>query len=244
KKYNIDAEYKAFEVKEDEAEDFFKIKALKLNLLGINVTMPLKDIAAQYVKALDRLSSKIKSVNTVDIVNMKGYTTDGGGLLLSLSYNGIDINDKSVCIIGAGGAAKSVALALQPFAKSIFILNRTAQKASGLAQLTGANARGFGLENASLQFEDCDVLINCSKMGMCGDNSLINGLDSLKKNAFVYDIVYEPRETPLLKWAKENGFKYCNGLDMLICQALLAFEIYTGIKPCKQDRDELLKVVK
>lgn len=244
-KYGIDAVYLPVKLDSDDFRLFADNFIGSLNVKGMNVTMPLKGVAANWIPALDDVSTLLQSVNTIDFRNNKGYTTDGKGFVLSLGYQGIDVKDKNVVVLGAGGAAKSVCYELLNNQANVVILNRTVEKAKELCQMLAMSCEYGDLADIAAYMDICDLLINCTSMGMRGrDFETVSFLTQLKKTAFVYDIVYDPSETPLLNKAKRLGLKTSNGLDMLVCQALYAFEIYTGKKPCKQDRDELLNFLK
>lgn len=239
-KYSINAVYISIELTLNSVNIFFENFLESMNIKGINVTMPLKEAIANKAKVLDDTSKKLMSVNTFCTKENKGYTTDGKGLLLSLKYQGIDVKNKKVVVLGAGGAAKSVCFELKKAKANIAIVNRTVNKANELANIIG-QASVFSMSDIAGAVKDCDVLINCTNLGMNGyEFDDLSFVDVMKKDVFVYDIVYNPKETKLLKRGKENGFRSCNGMDMLICQALYAFEIFCGIKPTKQDRDKLL----
>lgn len=244
KKYGIDAVYLPVQLDSDDFRLFADNFIGSLNVKGMNVTMPLKEVAAGWISQLDDVSTLLKSVNTIDFRNNKGYTTDGKGIVLSLSYQGVDVKDKSVVVLGAGGAARSVCYELLKSGAHVTILNRTVEKARYLCQMLQMSCEYGALADIADYMDGCDLLINCTNMGMRGrDFETVSFLTQLKKTAFVYDIVYEPPETLLLNEAKRLGHKTSNGLDMLVCQALYAFEIYTDKKPCKQDRDELLNII-
>lgn len=241
-KYSIDAVYIAIELGGHNIQQFLSEYIVPLNIAGLNVTMPLKEIVAKNAKKLDDLSAKLMSVNTLDCTSGTGYTTDGKGLLLSLDYQGINVTGKKVVVMGAGGAARSICYELWQKGAVQVILNRTKEKAVAVGK--DLKAVGDSLDNIKLYMGNCDILINCTSMGMEGkDFEDFSFLNILPANAFVYDIVYEPRETRLLEKAKERGLAACNGLDMLICQALYAFKIYTGIMPSKEDRDAISRIL-
>ena len=244
KKHGLNGTYISIELTKDNLPEFIDTYAPAMNLAGINVTMPLKDAVAKTATNLDKTSSLLGAVNTLDLTTGKGYTTDGKGMVLSLIYQGFNIKDKNIVVMGAGGAAKSVVYELsQHSPASLTVLNRTKEKAQDLADMAG-NVQADSLFEINKYINNCDLLINCTSMGMSGKPQMDLSLaDCLNSNTFVYDIIYEPRETELLKKAKAKGCKISNGIDMLICQALYAFEIYTGILPNKEDRDELIEML-
>lgn len=244
-KYGINSTYIFAELTENLTADFLQIYAPAMNIAGINVTMPLKSMAAKLAKELDPASSLLESVNTLDLTTGKGYTTDGKGLLLSLEFQGFNPREKNVIVLGAGGAARSIVYELEKTnPSSLIVLNRTYEKAQELAAKIGGVVNADSLANIKSYTNNCDLLINCTSMGMTGSNPMdLTFLSSMKKAAFVYDIIYEPKRTELLKASSRYGFCTCNGLDMLICQAFYAFNIFTGIMPDRKDRTELLNIL-
>ena len=246
KKYNIDAMYIPIELDEKQIDDFFNNYTHALSLAGINLTMPHKSWGAKYAKEPDDASKLLGSVNTINLETGRGYTTDGMGLILSLKYQGIDIKNKNVVVLGAGGAAKSICYELsKEGVKELIILNRTKDKAVFLADLLGDMAKGDSFNTLPFYIKECDIIINCTSMGMTGKEEMdLSLFSSLSRSTVIYDVIYEPRQTRLIEYGKNKGCKTIGGIDMLICQALYAFEIFTGNPPCKEDRDELIDILK
>ena len=143
---------------------------------------------------------------------------------------------RRITLLGAGGAAKAVALKLvQQGAGPITVCNRTPQKAEALCNLAKGRMGhiGFALEDLRRGARDCDILINCTSLGMTGTNSQfrdLSFLDELPGHAAVFDLIYSPAETELLRQARLRGLKAANGLGMLIYQAVFALEYFAGVR--------------
>ena len=212
-----------------------------LGIFGLNVTMPHKIDIIQYLDELDETAKSIGSVNT--ILNKKGKlvgsTTDGKGALEALKYTGVELPGKKVVILGAGGASRSVSFTLAKEVKELVILNRTFKKAEELikelstTQAVNAFVKAGELthQNAQQELRDANILINATSIGMRPQDSLMP-VDSsfLRSDLVVFDLVYEPLETRLLKEAKKKGATTIDGLTMLVFQGAISFETWTGVK--------------
>lgn len=202
-----------------------------LNMAGINVTAPHKIEVMQYLDEISKEALDYGSVNTVVNKNGKlyGYNTDAQGFYLSLVNGGIEIKDKDLLILGAGGACRPVCIKfLNEGAKSITILNRTQKRAEELAEFvhskTGKNI------NVNFEKKHYDVVINTTSAGM-GENRdcPIDDFSFVDENTDAADMIYNPPETVFLKKMKEAGAKnIVNGLGMLIYQGIVAYELFTG----------------
>lgn len=231
---NKEGEYKKFECDVEhlsETVNFLK----KNNYLGFNVTIPHKENILKYLDWIDETAEKIGAVNTVKIENEKlyGYNTDIFGFIEPIK----DKKFNNASVLGAGGAARAVVFGLDKLkVQNIKIYARDINKANifinSLKDKINANIFTELLSN-DLDFSNTDILINCTPLGMKGkfEEQIPTNLDNINKHSFVYDIVYNPQETLLLKIAKEKHLEYTNGLDMLIYQGAKAFEIWTGEKP-------------
>lgn len=241
-KMNLDYIYSAFRVREGEVG-----KALEgmraLNIRGFNVTIPHKQTAFSLCDEVDPFAKKMGACNT--LVNtkgvIKGYNTDGPGFVRALDYKGVKAEGKSVAILGAGGAAAGVAMALADAgARKISIVNRTHEKAEILAKKI--NRYHHEVAVACSEYTDVDILVNTTSVGMNSDKMPVSSLAGLNENAVVCDIVYCPRETALLKAASDAGFKTVGGIGMLINQAVIAFELFTGKTVTKETVDYLYRM--
>ncbi|KPU44941.1 shikimate dehydrogenase [Oxobacter pfennigii] len=234
--YDINAMYKLFPVQEDMLND--AVKAIKvLNISGSNVTIPYKQKIMQYLDFISDEALSIGAVNTVKNENgiLKGYNTDYSGFKKSLDYNRVDINEKDVFVLGAGGAARSIVQCLLNNKAQIHIFGRTADRASvfiGSLKDTPSEILpcGFDELNEKIKFMNPHMIVNCTPLGMKGfEGSIPITSKDIKGNVNVlYDLIYNPIMTDFLKMGEESGCKIIGGMDMLLLQALDAIEIWTG----------------
>ncbi|NIX14332.1 MAG: shikimate dehydrogenase [Candidatus Dadabacteria bacterium] len=216
---------------------------IQLNVQGVNVTIPHKQEIMKYLDDISDAAKYTGAVNTVINKDGKlfGHNTDVGGFLKDLEIElGItEFSDVSACIIGAGGAARAVlsGLCLKGI-KKIVIANRTISKAANLAQYFSKQFSDTEIISVDLgdhhalnkHLIESNLLINSSSAGMTGHEELKIALDSLHKNSSVYDLVYNPKETRLVKEAKTLGHNASTGLGMLLYQGAESFELWTGEK--------------
>lgn len=202
---------------------------------GFNATMPHKEALVPLMDELDPLAKKCGAVNTVCIKNGKyyGYNTDGGGFLRALADLGMEAAGKRVLLLGSGGAARAVGLALAGAGARAVIANRTVSRAEEICQMDPAHLTpaDFEIETLCRLASESDVLVNCTSLGMEGTGTDFEGLgfvDALPSGAAVCDAVYAPAETALLRRARELGHPAMNGMGMLLHQAILALEHFTG----------------
>ena len=201
---------------------------------GFNATMPHKEALVPFMDELDEDAKLYGAVNTVCYRNGKlyGFNTDGGGFARALAGAGIPIKGTKFALLGAGGAAKAVALKLvQQGAGHVTVCNRTTEKAAALAAHAPEmmSTTGFSLAELSAACAACDVLINCTNLGMNGSPQFetLDFVDALPAGAPVCDLIYHPAQTALLERAKAQGHPTMNGLPLLIHQAILALEHFT-----------------
>ncbi|MEM2559931.1 MAG: shikimate dehydrogenase [Candidatus Bathyarchaeia archaeon] len=250
----LDYVYVAFSVPHERlGEAISGIRGLSIH--GVNVTMPHKINVIKHLDGLDESAKLAGSVNTILNMNggLVGYTTDGLGALNALKYAGSDPLRKKIVILGAGGASRSISFTLAKYARELVILNRTLRRAE---ELVGDLRRIFGpvdiragpLSERVLEDElkDADILINASSVGMRpNDNETPVKKELLHGNLTVFDIVYEPLETRLLREARSVGAKTIDGLSMLVHQGALSFEIWTGVRaPVEVMREAALKKIR
>lgn len=202
---------------------------------GFNATMPHKEALALLMDELDPLASACGAVNTVCIKDGKyyGYNTDGAGFLRALLDLGVDAAGKRALLLGAGGAAKAVAAALAGAGAHVTVANRTVEKAEGICEIDPARMVPAGLEKEELcrLAKESEILVNCTSLGMAGTGTDFDDLsfvEALPEGAAVCDAIYAPAETSLLKKAREKGHPAMNGMGMLLHQAILALEYFTG----------------
>lgn len=236
---NMDAEYKLFEVPPEKLDEFFKKTIVDQKVRGFNVTIPHKETAVPYLNASVSPSVRMnQAVNTVRVETdgtMSGCNSDGMGFSLDLKERGFDAAGKRVSLIGAGGGAKAVAtsIAVKHPAK-LLIFDLDATKAQALCDIVKNFFPGVPVEAAAsveaLEVYQADLLINATPVGMRESDSLVIKKEWLSGDLFVYDLIYNPAETKLLKAAKDAGCHTANGLGMLLYQGCLAFEYWMGRK--------------
>jgi shikimate dehydrogenase len=235
---DLDFIYVAFEVRpEDIFGAIIGIKSLKIH--GLNVTMPLKEKIVERLDQLDENARRIKAVNT--IINKQGilfgFNTDGEGALRALEKNNQGIKNKKIVILGAGGASRALCYTLAKQTEEIVILNRTQQKAFALAEELSKTSKSkihYGhLERSIIEkeLENADLLINATSLGM-HPNEYESPIDQdlLRSDLPIFDLVYNPIETRLLREAKKIGAPTIGGLNMLVHQGASSFEIWTEEK--------------
>jgi shikimate dehydrogenase len=200
---------------------------------GLNVTMPHK---ADVIPALDQLSptaERLQAVNTIHRIGevVAGDSTDGAGFVDALRHDeGFDPADRSFVVLGAGGAARAVVLALATAgAAEIVVVNRTAVRAAEAAAL----APGIGRVGDESDVSDADAIVNATPVGMDGVHAEATLVDPklLRPGQLAVDLVYHPLRTPFLAAARERGAVPVTGLGMLIHQAAHAFRLWTGEDP-------------
>ena len=252
----VDAEYSLFPMKAEEVGPFFKaLKDEHSHIFGLNVTVPYKELVIPFLDALDGFAQKSGAVNTVVIDSkrrLKGYNTDGPGFLAHLLEEGFDPSGKRVSILGAGGAARAVVASLCLISKcpeSILIYDIDPDRVSALVRDLGARINVGCVKVVptidELNIELADLLINATPIGMKDADPCLVSEELLHSHLMVYDLVYNPSETKLMKLAKSRGATCVNGLKMLFYQGVLAFEHWAEMplaEPLKKKMwDELYK---
>ncbi len=212
---------------------------VSLNFAGVNVTMPHKKEVITLLDEVGSYAQIVGAVNTIRVEGEKlvGFNTDGRGFITSLeSENNYNPQGKNVVIIGAGGAARAVAISLSlSEIKHLTIVNRTLGRAEELRQLIKNHFPSEHVEAKDLKqdlmsdFETANLIVNATSVGMEPNiNEIPIPEDLINESHFVYDLIYQPRQTLLLKKAREKGAVVSNGLGMLLYQAAASFEIWTG----------------
>jgi shikimate dehydrogenase len=239
KKLGLDWEYSLFEVEPKDLADALKgMRAL--HIAGFNVTIPHKENVFPLIDEVTKMARVIGAINTV--LNQEGkligFNTDGAGFIDSLKEDAkTDPKDKNVVILGAGGACRAVAITLaEAGVKSITLSDIDEKKAQDLAGYIGSYFKikyaAVPTNSQELQrsIDKAGILINTTPIGMYPktDASPISNNIKLPPGLLVYDLVYNPAETQLLKKAKAAGCKTCSGLGMLVRQGALALTIWTG----------------
>jgi shikimate dehydrogenase len=241
-KLGIDYEYVPFEVEpEDLKEALTGMRAL--HVAGFNVTIPHKETILPLLDEVTKLARIIGAVNTVENQEGKlvGYNTDGPGFIDSLREDvNFEPKGKKVVILGAGGASRAVSIMLAEVgAKNLILSDSVNEKANELARYIGTSfnvpCHHLGINDPDLQksIQEADLLVNTTPVGMSPkiNECPLPEKTKLNKNILVYDLVYNPSETKLLKLAKKAGCRAISGLGMLVRQGALAFTIFTGEEP-------------
>lgn len=225
KALGIDADYVATRVPADRLAAHFAMRRDDPDWMGSNVTIPHKEALFDLVSDSAGLRKMLGALNCVfgdGDGGLVGTNTDAGGFLEPL--DDVALEGKSVAVVGAGGAARAVLLALgSRDVAHVTLLNRTPEKGRALLDQFGLAGDAVPLDAA---LPPVDLLVNASALGMTGQPPLTLDLTPLPAGAIVYDIVYAPLETPLLAAGRVRGLKTIEGLAMLIGQAALAFEIF------------------
>ena len=202
----------------------------RLQLRGLNVTIPYKEAIAGLMDELDGDAEALEAVNTVVAKEgwTKGHNTDVFGFRMSLRSLGLRLGDRTALVLGAGGAAKAVVHVLLREGAKVHVANRTPDRAETLADAFDDGVSVLGLEDVPRK-GPWDLLVNATSVGTRGaEPALPIPETSLDRVRFVYDLVYNPPETPLLEAARRRGIRRTNGLDMLLQQAAASFELWTG----------------
>jgi shikimate dehydrogenase len=203
-----------------------------LNVRGFNVTIPHKVPVIKLLDSLDPLARDIGAVNTVVNDNGKliGFNTDAEGFLRAMRERGVEPANKKIVIIGAGGASRSISYILARENAFLTLSNRSPDPAYEIARLVQDKfGKSVTVCQPGKSLENTDILVNATSIGMTpGINESPVPAGLLTPGLTVFDIVYNPVETRLLREAKAAGAKAFSGLDMLAWQGALAFEKWTG----------------
>lgn len=246
-KHGIVAHYESFDIQPPDLQK--AIEGMKaIGIAGFNVTVPYKVSVIQYLDEIDEEAERLGAVNTV--INrdgrLFGTNTDGRGYLHALMNKvGQDLSDKSVLVIGAGGAARGVAITLDHHGvHRIDIANRTMAKANelirdGVSHTT--SKQPLTLEKAMRQLGNYDVIINTTPVGMFPNvDEMPMYLNELKRGTLLSDLIYNPIRTKWLQEGEKRGATVLDGVGMFVGQGALAFELWTGISP---DREQMRRTV-
>ncbi|POF32908.1 shikimate dehydrogenase [Roseibium marinum] len=236
KKFGIEGEYGCLDVAPDAAGRFFR-NFSDSGLIGANITVPHKEIAAAACDRLDEAAKVMGAANTIwldEDGELCGANTDWTGFLGNLDQRapGWDDAPGTAVVLGAGGAARAIVFALlsRKFT-AVHIVNRTLEKAARIADEFGSKTIGHSWDNLGTLLEEACLLVNTTSLGMTGKPPLEIDLSPLPKSALVTDAVYVPLRTDLLKQAEERGNPTVDGLGMLLHQAVPGFERWFGVRP-------------
>ena len=245
--HSLDVTYRAWEVTPEGLGGFIS-KLRQADALGINVTVPHKEAVIPYLDEVDGWAADAGAVNTIhkDGDALVGHNTDGTGFIRALEGEaGFAPRGRRVLIIGAGGSARAVALALaRSGVASITIANRTLRRAGDLAHAVSGlgtspgqgpmpEVRAVSLDEIGEAASSGDLIVNCTTLGMRhgpAEAGTALKADHIPPGALVYDLVYNPPDTPLLMEARKAGAATLGGLAMLVYQGAAAFEYWTGLE--------------
>lgn len=235
---DIDAEYRTAHVTPEGLAAYFENRRADPAWRGCNITIPHKESALDHVEDRGELRTSIGAINTVlrEDGALIGTNTDAAGFYAPIS--GLELKGADVAVIGAGGAARAVLFALKRIGvANVVLFNRTPLKGAGLLAAFGLKGDALALD---APLPPVELLINASPLGMMGQPPLPLDLTPLPEDAVVYDLVYAPLETELLAAARARELAVVDGLEMLIGQAAIAFELFFG-QPASRDDDAELR---
>ena len=246
-KLGMDYAYVAFDVDPNNLGSAIE-GAKSLNINGFNVTIPHKIEVMHFLDEIDEVAGLIGAVNTIDFKNMKGYNTDGIGAVRAIE-DVISIKDKNVVIAGAGGASRAISFYLAKYgADSITILNRNVDRAISLAgdvldSGLIADVQADSISEINNYLSDADILVDTTPMGMHPhvDDEPIARAEDMHEDLVVFDAVYNPNETVLIKEAIKSGAKPVYGFKMLLYQGAESFKIWTGVDAPVDEMEKALR---
>lgn len=222
-----------------------------LHMKGINLTMPHKIKVIPFLDELSEAAGIIGAVNTVVLREdgkLFGENTDGKGFVQALYHQGVSLEGKNITLLGAGGAAKAIAVECAlAGAASLTVVNRTLERAQELVDVlkkhTRTEAHSERWESRHPIPEDTDLLINATSIGLHPDSGQKPDIEykGITPHMTVADVVFNPADTLFLKEAAAQGATPVNGLGMLACQAALNFKLWTGTEPSLKVMEETLR---
>lgn len=233
--HGIDAAYELREIDADQLAAFVQ-EARGSDWLGFQVTAPYKEAIVAHLDRVEDSASQIEAVNSVAREgdgSLVGFNTDAPGFVMAVQDAGVAISGAPAVVAGAGGAARAVVWGLlAEGASEVVIANRTFSRAAALAESLShlGPVVAVPLDDRALvtALVDCRIAVNATTVGMTTAGTALN-VNHLPDDSAVFDLVYVPPVTPLIAAARERGLVVRNGLDMLVNQAAIAFERWTGI---------------
>lgn len=206
-----------------------------LNLVGVNVTVPLKEKIAPFLDFVDPAAARVGSVNTIQNAGgeLRGFSTDGPGFVGALTHLGWPVKGRTVYLLGAGGSARAIAFALVEAGSRVVIANRSPERSAGLVEAVNAFYPGAAAvaEWGGDAPAGVALVVNTTSLGMHPreDECPPVPQDLLNEGVRYYDLIYAPEETLFLRRAREAGCQTSNGLDMLVQQGAISLSIWSGI---------------
>jgi 3-dehydroquinate dehydratase/shikimate dehydrogenase len=245
----VNAVFVPFQVKDLDA--FMRLivkpqtREIELNLRGFSVTNPHKQSIIKHLDGLEETAKKIGAVNTIKLDNEKlyGFNTDAFGFIEPLKKLYADLTDARVAVVGSGGAARAVVYSLKEEKTDVTIFARDPKKAASLVDEFNIGFQLLTTDNRLLT-TGFDIIVNATPLGTRGEqeNETIARAEHLGNTKLVYDLVYNPAETTLIREAKKAGVEAMNGLEMIVAQGMQQFKIWTGRDaPVKEMRDAVIK---
>lgn len=235
-------DYQAQDILPEHLDSYFVKRAADPEWRGCNVTIPYKIAALDHVADLGDVRNSIGAINTVfrgEGGKLVGTNTDAGGFFGPIAD--LPLAGETAVVIGAGGASRAVLFALaQADIGEVVILARNGLKAAGLLSHFGLKGRVLPL---TARLPESALLVNASPLGMKGQETLELDLTPLPEHAVVYDLVYAPIETALLKQARSRELEVVDGLEMLVGQAAIAFELFFGAAPPDDEENTLRELL-
>lgn len=234
-RYGLDACYEIRDLSETQVPGIIE-EIRSGELQGCNVTIPHKQLIAKLVDEIDTTARLSNSVNTVYLKDGKvhGTSTDGSGYIAHLeqTWPAFSVEGSRIILLGAGGAARSIAAAfLDRKASSVAIVNRTPQNAEALAAMNPDIMTAATIEQLPDLVPTADLIINTTSLGTGGTGEFPCPLELARRDCIISDIVYVPLETPMLAHANRLGLRTLDGLGMLLHQAVEGFRLWFGVKP-------------
>lgn len=233
--HDVDARYELRSIEPEDVSSFFT-EARGPDWLGFGVTAPYKQAAMTYIDVVEPGAAAIGAVNNGVCQpdgTLIGFNTDASGFISAVAATGTDVSGGNAVVVGAGGAARAVVWALLDAGVStVFVANRSADRAEGLARdlsefgtIVAGALDGEELVDA---LSSASIAVNATTMGMTTDTPAFD-VTPLRDDSLVFDLVYVPADTPLTRAAAGRGLRVCNGMEMLVRQGEVAFERWTGI---------------
>ncbi|MFL2679417.1 MAG: shikimate dehydrogenase [Alphaproteobacteria bacterium] len=240
KKYKINAVYNKKEIEENQLYNVIeKIKTEEI--LGINITLPYKKKIFHFIDEVSKNALESGAINTVFLRNGKVYgeNTDGKGFVRAIKLDlGFSLKKKNIFLIGSGGASLGIISELiNHKVNNIHITNRTSEKAINvIKKFKQRHSKIFFTKWEKMAPQnDIDLIINTSSLGMKKEDKFNFDFENLNKNVLFSDIIYNPKETNLLKEFRSRGYRTTNGLGMLVNQAAIAFNLWFDVLLSKSD---------
>lgn len=204
--------------------------------LGFGVTAPYKQTAIKYLDEIEPSALAIGAVNNGlrrEDGSLVGFNTDASGFISAVESLGVSVTGQKAVVVGAGGAARAVVWALlDRGAESVFVANRTPERARDLAASLGQFGTvihgSLNVRELAVALEGAAIAVNATTVGMTSDDRAFD-VDALPAGALVFDLVYVPPDTALVRSARDRGLQVCNGMEMLVRQGEIAFQRWTGI---------------